>query len=152
MIEGNLSCLMCLFGRNPRPSPPCLCLLPWGNFIRRCITSTNFQLGTVSRINSKRTERAVSKGQRNRDLLDPQPEPATNPFKKVGRNDPCPCGSGKNTRSAAYTSGRRRRHTALLRNTSGSRRKCPWPMVAPIGRLSLLKLPKAARRGSEEEM
>jgi putative transposase len=22
VIEGNLSCLMCLFGRNPRPSPP----------------------------------------------------------------------------------------------------------------------------------
>ena len=27
-----------------------------------------------------------------------------------------------------------------------------WPMVAPIGRLSLLKLPKGARRGREEEM
>ena len=34
-------------------------------------SSTNFRLGTVSRINSKRTERAVSKGQRNRDLLTP---------------------------------------------------------------------------------
>ena len=27
-----------------------------------------------------------------------------------------------------------------------------WPMAAPIGRLSLLKLPKGARRGREEEM
>src|SRR6266511_1869577 len=27
-IEGNLSCLTCLFGRNPRPSPQCLRLLP----------------------------------------------------------------------------------------------------------------------------
>ncbi len=27
-----------------------------------------------------------------------------------------------------------------------------WPMVAAIGRLSLLKLPKGARRGREEEM
>ena len=27
-----------------------------------------------------------------------------------------------------------------------------WPMVAPIGRLSLLRLPKGARRGREEEM
>jgi hypothetical protein len=25
----------------------------------------------------------------------PQPEPVINPFKNVGRNDPCPCGSGK---------------------------------------------------------
>ena len=28
VIEGNLSCLMCLFGRNRRPSPQCLRLLP----------------------------------------------------------------------------------------------------------------------------
>ena len=27
----------------------------------------------------------------------------TNPFKHVGRNDPCPCGSGKSTRNAACT-------------------------------------------------
>ena len=27
-----------------------------------------------------------------------------------------------------------------------------WPIVAPIGRLSLLKLPRGARRGREEEM
>src|SRR6266446_1223505 len=28
VIEGNLSCLTCLFGRNRRPSPQCLRLLP----------------------------------------------------------------------------------------------------------------------------
>ena len=28
MIEGKLSCLTCLFGRNRRPSPQCLRLLP----------------------------------------------------------------------------------------------------------------------------
>ncbi len=28
-------------------------------------------------------------------LYDPPPAPVTNPFRHVGRNDPCPCGSGK---------------------------------------------------------
>ena len=76
VIEGNLSCLMCLFGRNPRPSPQCLCLLPLlgklhptmhhslparsGERHHLAKSSTNFRLGTVSRINSQRTERAVA--------------------------------------------------------------------------------------------
>lgn len=36
--------------------------------------------------------------QRLPDQMDPDPffpEPASNPFRQVGRNDPCPCGSGK---------------------------------------------------------
>ena len=28
-------------------------------------------------------------------LYDPPQEPVTNPLRHVGRNDPCPCGSGK---------------------------------------------------------
>ena len=34
---------------------------------------------------ARRKQRAEEQG-----FADPQPEPATNPFKKVGRNDPCP--------------------------------------------------------------
>src|SRR5260370_40505434 len=42
--------------------------------------------------------------------------------KKVGRNDPCPCGSGKNTRNAADSTKRRHRcaHRIVTRNPAGS--------------------------------
>src|SRR5258708_38330751 len=42
--------------------------------------------------------------------------------KKVGRNDPCPCGSGKNTRNAADSTKRRHRgaHRIVTRNRAGS--------------------------------
>jgi hypothetical protein len=36
------------------------------------------------------------------------PKAAASPRKKVGRNEPCPCGSGRNTRSAAASTNRYR--------------------------------------------
>ena len=63
------------------------CVTTWPEVgeIRTGETLTNFRLGTVSRINSeedqaRRKQRAEEQG-----FADPQPEPATNPFKKVGR-------------------------------------------------------------------
>jgi uncharacterized protein len=32
-----------------------------------------------------------------------RPEPALNPFRNVGRNDPCPCGSGKKFKKCCLT-------------------------------------------------
>jgi uncharacterized protein YecA (UPF0149 family) len=33
------------------------------------------------------------------DFTLPSMEPAVNPFRNVGRNDPCPCGSGKKAKN-----------------------------------------------------
>ena len=52
---------------------------------------------------------------------DPQPvQQVVRGAAKVGRNDPCPCGSGKNTRSA----------TAHKRNSSSSAERCSASEVA----------------------
>ena len=56
------------------------------------------QKADMSQLETSRPETVTSSAQQQQEGMPPQPQPKTQPIrveKKVGRNEPCPCGSGK---------------------------------------------------------